>query len=100
MQRPSPGLASRCEGLTTEEGNNFLTDVKNPSAPPHSQFRVAANKHPIRRHSETGGLVHDHTRHTTRFTVIGNHLAQQTHRAARPTAPGEGDAGEAGDPYG
>ncbi|MFJ9117937.1 helix-turn-helix domain-containing protein [Streptomyces sp. NPDC102394] len=51
-------------------------DTKNPSAPPHAQSRVAANKHPIRRHSETGGLVHDHTRHTTRFTVIGNHLAQ------------------------
>ncbi|MFE7271335.1 helix-turn-helix domain-containing protein [Streptomyces sp. NPDC057623] len=27
-------------------------------------------------HPHAGGLVHDHTRHTTRFTVIGNHLAQ------------------------
>ncbi|MBR8643284.1 helix-turn-helix domain-containing protein [Streptomyces tuirus] len=32
-------------------------------------------KHPNRRHPHTG-LVHDNARHTTRFTVIGNHLAQ------------------------
>ncbi|MEV5876824.1 helix-turn-helix domain-containing protein [Streptomyces sp. NPDC052101] len=56
-------------------------DVENPSVPPHAQSRVAANKHPNRRpqsaHSgHIGGLIHDHTRHTTRFTVIGNHLTQ------------------------
>ncbi|MBP2054891.1 hypothetical protein J2Z21_007901 [Streptomyces griseochromogenes] len=45
--------------------------------PPHAQSRLAANKHPNRRHPDTGGgLIHDHTRHTTRFTVIGNHLTQ------------------------
>ncbi|KUO20353.1 helix-turn-helix domain-containing protein [Streptomyces dysideae] len=52
-------------------------DTQNPSAPPHAQSRLAANKHPNRRHAHSGGgLVHDNTRHTTRFTVIGNHLAQ------------------------
>ncbi|NUQ96991.1 MAG: helix-turn-helix domain-containing protein [Streptomyces sp.] len=44
---------------------------------PHAQSRVAANNHPNRRDPESGGgLIHDHTRHTTRFTVIGNHLTQ------------------------
>lgn len=50
-------------------------DIEDPSAPARAQSRVTANNHPNRgRH--TGGLVHDHTRHTTRFTVIGNHLVQ------------------------
>lgn len=35
----------------------------------------SAQHNPNRRHPHTG-LVHDNTRHTTRFTVIGNHLAQ------------------------
>ncbi|MEV4337732.1 helix-turn-helix domain-containing protein [Streptomyces sp. NPDC049590] len=51
-------------------------DIEDPSAPPHAQSRVTANNHPNRRNHHTGGLVHDHTRHTTRFTVIGNHLVQ------------------------
>ena len=52
-------------------------DTQNPSAPPHAQSRLAANKHPYRRRPPTaGGLIHDNTRHTDRFTVIGNHLAQ------------------------
>ncbi|GGW17023.1 DNA-binding protein [Streptomyces capoamus] len=50
-------------------------DVGNPSAPPCAQSRVTADNHPNRGHGG-GGLIHDHTRHTTRFTVIGNHLAQ------------------------
>ncbi|WP_181793593.1 helix-turn-helix domain-containing protein [Streptomyces sp. WELS2] len=49
-------------------------DAQHPSAPARAQSPVTANKHPNRGH--TGGLVHDHTRHTTRFTVIGNHLVQ------------------------
>ncbi|MCX4764772.1 helix-turn-helix domain-containing protein [Streptomyces sp. NBC_01275] len=49
-------------------------DTQNPSAPPRAQSLTAANKHPNRR--QFGGLVHDNARHTTRFTVIGNHLAQ------------------------
>ncbi|MGW1889772.1 helix-turn-helix domain-containing protein [Streptomyces sp. NPDC002004] len=50
-------------------------DTENPSVPPHAQSRIAGNNRPYRR-PHSGGLVHDHTRHTTRFTVIGNHLAQ------------------------
>ncbi|MET9764244.1 helix-turn-helix domain-containing protein [Streptomyces sp. NPDC006372] len=53
--------------------------TQNPSVPLHAQTRVAGNKHPNRRPGavhRTGGLQHDNTRHTTRFTVIGNHLAQ------------------------
>ncbi|MDQ0761764.1 hypothetical protein QFZ22_005638 [Streptomyces canus] len=71
MQRPSPGLASRCEGLTTKEDETFPMDTQNPSAPTRAQSRKAGEKH-----SQAGGLVHENARHTTRFTVIGNHLAQ------------------------
>ncbi|MER7899724.1 helix-turn-helix domain-containing protein [Streptomyces sp. NPDC096046] len=51
----------------------------NPSVPPHAQAHVVGNKHPNRRPGavhRTGGIQHENTRHTTRFTVIGNHLAQ------------------------
>ncbi|MFD5653729.1 helix-turn-helix domain-containing protein [Streptomyces sp. NPDC127039] len=48
--------------------------TKNPSVPPRAQARPVGNKHPNSR--TCGGIVHDNTRHTTRFTVIGNHLAQ------------------------
>ncbi|WP_225835533.1 helix-turn-helix domain-containing protein [Streptomyces sp. NK08204] len=53
-------------------------DTQNPSVPSHAQSRVAADKHPNRRPGAAhhGGLVHDNARHTTRFTVIGNHLTQ------------------------
>ncbi|MFE5137445.1 helix-turn-helix domain-containing protein [Streptomyces fagopyri] len=51
-------------------------DTQNPSAPPRAQTGVAANRHPNRRPAHSGGLTHDNTRHATRFTVIGNHLAQ------------------------
>ncbi|MFE9019829.1 helix-turn-helix domain-containing protein [Streptomyces sp. NPDC007808] len=52
-------------------------DTQNPSAPSCAESRPAANKHPKRRpHGSSGGLTHDNTRHTTRFTVIGNHLTQ------------------------
>ncbi|GHD31164.1 DNA-binding protein [Streptomyces violarus] len=50
-------------------------DTQNPNVPTHAHTRVAGKKHPNRRHPHAG-LVHDNTRHTTRFTVIGNHLAQ------------------------
>ena len=53
--------------------------TQDPSVPPHAQARVAGNKHPNRRSGAahaTGGLQHDNTRHTNRFTVVGNHLAQ------------------------
>ncbi|MFD9433952.1 helix-turn-helix domain-containing protein [Streptomyces sp. NPDC060002] len=54
-------------------------DTQNPSLPPHAQSRISGKNHPPRRAStaaHSGGVVHDNTRHTTRFTVIGNHLAQ------------------------
>ncbi|MGW1501230.1 helix-turn-helix domain-containing protein [Streptomyces mirabilis] len=51
-------------------------DTGNPSAPPRPQSRIPGKNHPHRRpHS---GVVHDNARHTTRFTVIGNHLAQHS----------------------
>ncbi|MFD4790165.1 helix-turn-helix domain-containing protein [Streptomyces sp. NPDC058459] len=46
-------------------------DTQNPSAPPRGRSRIAGHDHPNR-----GGLIHDNSRHTARFTVIGNHLAQ------------------------
>ncbi|MFK4099856.1 helix-turn-helix domain-containing protein [Streptomyces sp. NPDC019531] len=46
-------------------------DMQNPSAPPRAQSRTAGKNHP-----RVGGLIHDNARHTERFTVIGNHLAQ------------------------
>lgn len=52
------------------------------SAHPHAQARLAGDNHPNRRPGaahRTGGLQHDNTRHTTRFTVVGNHLAQHPH---------------------
>ncbi|MGC2998076.1 helix-turn-helix domain-containing protein [Streptomyces sp. G35A] len=50
--------------------------TQHPSVPPHAQARLAGDKHPNRPHRTGGGLQHDNARHTTRFTVIGNHLAQ------------------------
>jgi len=51
-------------------------DTRDISAPPRAQSRHTADKHPNQRHGRSGGLTHDNARHTTRFTVIGNHLAQ------------------------
>ncbi|MEV0485528.1 helix-turn-helix domain-containing protein [Streptomyces sp. NPDC050508] len=55
------------------------------SAPPRAQSRHTADKHPNQRrdaHGRPGGLTHDNARHTTRFTVIGNHLAQHPELSA------------------
>ncbi|MEU4087192.1 helix-turn-helix domain-containing protein [Streptomyces aureus] len=49
-------------------------DTENPSAPERPQSRMPGKNHPHRR--PRSGVVHDNTRHTERFTVIGNHLAQ------------------------
>ncbi|MEU3780256.1 helix-turn-helix domain-containing protein [Streptomyces sp900129855] len=46
-------------------------DTENPSAPSCAESRTPRKNHP-----HAGGLTHDNARHTTRFTVIGNHLAQ------------------------
>ncbi|MFD8421341.1 helix-turn-helix domain-containing protein [Streptomyces sp. NPDC059466] len=53
-------------------------DTQNPSAPPRAQSRIAGKNHHrgTQPHGRPGGVIHDNTRHTTRFTVIGNHLAQ------------------------
>ncbi|WP_405767782.1 helix-turn-helix domain-containing protein [Streptomyces sp. NBC_00080] len=49
-------------------------DNENPSAPPRAQSRIPGKNHP-HKHPHSG-VVHDNVRHSTRFTVIGNHLAQ------------------------
>ncbi|MDQ0685677.1 hypothetical protein QFZ56_004640 [Streptomyces achromogenes] len=46
-------------------------NTENPSAPSGAKSRIPGRTHP-----HVGGLTHDNARHTTRFTVIGNHLAQ------------------------
>ncbi|MEU3786156.1 helix-turn-helix domain-containing protein [Streptomyces sp900129855] len=46
-------------------------DTENPSAPPCAESRIPGKNHP-----HAGGLIHENARHTERFTVIGNHLAQ------------------------
>ncbi|MFJ1603003.1 helix-turn-helix domain-containing protein [Streptomyces sp. NPDC088253] len=52
-------------------------DTENPSVPTRAQSRIAGKNHPHQNaHARPGGVIHDNTRHTTRFTVIGNHLAQ------------------------
>ncbi|MFE1872375.1 helix-turn-helix domain-containing protein [Streptomyces sp. NPDC059496] len=54
-------------------------DTQNTSVRPHAQSRNDGENHPSRRtraHTRSGGVIHDNARHTTRFTVIGNHLAQ------------------------
>ncbi|GAB7103194.1 helix-turn-helix domain-containing protein [Streptomyces phaeofaciens JCM 4814] len=45
-------------------------DTENPSARHHRTSRNPGKNHPH------AGVSHDNARHTTRFTVIGNHLAQ------------------------
>ncbi|MEV7792780.1 helix-turn-helix domain-containing protein [Streptomyces sp. NPDC087512] len=48
-------------------------DTQHPSAPPRT--RSGADGNPTRT-DHHGGVVHENTRHTTRFAVIGNHLTQ------------------------
>jgi hypothetical protein len=60
-------------------------DTHDITAPPRARSRHTADKHPNQRHSahgRPGGLTHDNARHTTRFTVIGNHLAQHPELSA------------------
>ncbi|MFJ7270770.1 helix-turn-helix domain-containing protein [Streptomyces sp. NPDC099050] len=54
-------------------------DTQNTSARPHAQSRNGGENHPSRRaraSTRSGGVIHDNSRHTARFTVVGNHLAQ------------------------
>ncbi|MFJ3643891.1 helix-turn-helix domain-containing protein [Streptomyces sp. NPDC090108] len=55
-------------------------DTENPSAPTRPQSRIPGKNHP--RRSPHAGVIHDNARHTTRFTVIGNHLAQHPELSA------------------
>ncbi|WP_019057246.1 hypothetical protein [Streptomyces prunicolor] len=58
-------------------------DTHDISAPSRAQSRHTADKHPNQRYRAPGvGLTHDNSRHTTRFTVIGNHLAQHPELSA------------------
>ncbi|MBZ3909955.1 hypothetical protein [Streptomyces acidiscabies] len=50
-------------------------DTNDINASSRTRSRPRDGKHPNRRHPHAG-LVHDNTRLTERFTVIGNHLAQ------------------------
>ncbi|WP_314615568.1 helix-turn-helix domain-containing protein [Streptomyces stackebrandtii] len=51
--------------------------TKNTSARPHAQSRNDGKSHASRGdRRRPGGVIHDNARHTTRFTVVGNHLAQ------------------------
>ncbi|MGW6023109.1 helix-turn-helix domain-containing protein [Streptomyces sp. NPDC055099] len=62
-------------------------DTQNPSAPSRAQSALGGNQppsratrhprsHPHRTAARPAGIAHENTRHTTRFTVIGNHLTQ------------------------
>ncbi|MFE7100523.1 helix-turn-helix domain-containing protein [Streptomyces erythrochromogenes] len=54
-------------------------DTQNSSVRPHAQSRNGVENHPsrgTRANTRSGGVIHDNSRHTSRFTVIGNHLAQ------------------------
>lgn len=60
-------------------------DTQNPSAPPRARSALDGNRPPSRANRRSpvrpssahpSGATHENTRHTTRFTVIGNHLTQ------------------------
>ncbi|MFJ1568771.1 helix-turn-helix domain-containing protein [Streptomyces erythrochromogenes] len=54
-------------------------DTQNTSVRPHARSRNGGENHPsrgTRANTRSGGVIHDNSRHTSRFTVIGNHLAQ------------------------
>ncbi|MEV6676140.1 helix-turn-helix domain-containing protein [Streptomyces erythrochromogenes] len=54
-------------------------DNQNTSVRPHARSRNGAENHPsrgTRANTRSGGVIHDNYRHTSRFTVVGNHLAQ------------------------
>ncbi|MFG3507414.1 helix-turn-helix domain-containing protein [Streptomyces sp. NPDC047821] len=56
-------------------------DIPNTSVRSRAQSRGDGKNHPsrgIRKGVQRGGVIHDNSRHTSRFTVIGNHLAQHT----------------------
>src|SRR4051794_11286790 len=74
IRRPPAGTGIPIEGLTTKEESTFPMDTQNLSAPSCAQ--------PL----NPRGITHINTPHTTRYTVVGNHLAQ--HRQLSLTAMG------------
>lgn len=50
--------------------------TQNPSVPVLARSALVGDPARSRRH--TGGVIHDNTRHTSRFVVIGNHLTQHS----------------------
>ena len=71
-------MASRVEGLTTEEQNLPMAE-QNPSAPSRALSLVRRS---------VGGVTHVRERHPNRYTIVGNHLTQ--HRELSLTAIGLG----------
>ncbi|WP_443043562.1 helix-turn-helix domain-containing protein [Streptomyces sp. GS7] len=69
MLRPPAGTAIPNEGLTTQEEITFPMALENPSAPSPAVSRVPAP-------TPSSGVIHVNSRHTSRYTVVGNHLAQ------------------------
>ncbi|MFF7179979.1 helix-turn-helix domain-containing protein [Streptomyces sp. NPDC008121] len=54
-------------------------DTQNTSVRPRARSRNDGKNHPTgraRKAPRVGGVIHDNVRHTTRFTVVGNHLSQ------------------------
>ncbi|MEV7195450.1 helix-turn-helix domain-containing protein [Streptomyces sp. NPDC093510] len=64
-------------------------DTQNPSAPLRARSAIGGDKppsratahpqhraHPTAARPQASGIAHENTRHTSRFTVIGNHLTQ------------------------
>ncbi|MFD6230022.1 helix-turn-helix domain-containing protein [Streptomyces sp. NPDC060232] len=54
-------------------------DTQNTSVRLYAPSRNGGENHPsrgTRATTRSGGVIHDNSRHTSRFTVIGNHLAQ------------------------
>jgi hypothetical protein len=78
-ERPPPGLASHCEGLTTQEEETFPMADQQLNAPPCAQSQVPADV-------PAGGIRHINRRHPERFTIVGNHLVQHRNSPSRLSA--------------
>jgi len=79
MHRPPPGLQSQCEGLTNEEDQTF----------PMAEQKLNAAVRPdqgVRQSATHSGVTHVRAYQSSRYTIVGNHLAQ--HRELSLTAIG------------
>lgn len=77
MRRPPPGVRIPIGGLTTEEEKGFPMAFPHSSAPSRTASGASGRTTRSSGHSSGhSGVTHDNTRHATRYTVIGNHLAQ------------------------